>query len=157
MGSIRFWAGSQRQSCFANISLIIMTATQASAEVMSNTEPTSPSLDVDSSFLSNAPLDELADPGEGLDPAVGQKKKKKKKPRKSAAAKAKEAAARKTAEAEDAQGRQPTLCISRNKHWRYISSYHVRCPKFRTRFILIQDFRDHGSNCPLNCSSLCST
>jgi hypothetical protein len=26
----------------------------------------------------------------------------------------------------DSNGRPPVLCISRNKHWRYISSYHVR-------------------------------
>jgi hypothetical protein len=55
-----------------------------------------------------------------------QKKKRKKKPKKSA--KAKEAAALK-AKAQDVPGpdtRPPALCISRNKHWRYISSYHVR-------------------------------
>lgn len=51
------------------------------------------------------------------------KKKKKKKPKKSA--KAKEAAKAKVQEA-DAGGRPTVLCISRNKHWRYISSYHVR-------------------------------
>lgn len=61
-----------------------------------------------------------------------QKKKKKKKPKKSA--KAKEAAAALKAKAldcPDPDGRPPVLCISRNKHWRYISSYHVRrdfCP-----------------------------
>lgn len=27
-----------------------------------------------------------------------------------------------------AEVKQPVLCISRNKHWRYISSYHVRNP-----------------------------
>jgi hypothetical protein len=52
-----------------------------------------------------------------------QKKKKKKKPKKSL--KTKEAAAA-AAKAQDADGRPPVLCISRNKHWRYISSYHVR-------------------------------
>lgn len=62
------------------------------------------------------------------DPVVTmQKKKKKKKPKKSA--KAKEAAALKAKaqeaqDAEDAESRPPVLCISRNKHWRYISSYH---------------------------------
>lgn len=29
---------------------------------------------------------------------------------------------------ENAEDRPPVLCISRNKHWRYISSYHVRTP-----------------------------
>jgi hypothetical protein len=60
------------------------------------------------------------------DPVVTtQKKKKKKKPKKSA--KAKEAAAlkAKAQAAEDAESRPTVLCISRNKHWRYISSYHV--------------------------------
>lgn len=59
---------------------------------------------------------------------TGQKKKKKKKPKKSA--KAKEAAAAaakaKAQDQPDTDGRPPVLCISRNKHWRYISSYHVR-------------------------------
>ena len=27
---------------------------------------------------------------------------------------------------DEAEDRPPVLCISRNKHWRYISSYHVR-------------------------------
>lgn len=56
----------------------------------------------------------------------GQKKKKKKKPKKSA--KAKDAAAALKAKAQDVpepDNRPPALCISRNKHWRYISSYHV--------------------------------
>jgi len=63
------------------------------------------------------------------DPVVTtQKKKKKKKSKKSA--KAKEAAALKAKaqeaqDVEDAESRPPVLCISRNKHWRYISSYHV--------------------------------
>ncbi|KAF8899376.1 hypothetical protein BD779DRAFT_1607832 [Infundibulicybe gibba] len=52
-----------------------------------------------------------------------QKKKKKRKPKKSA--KAKEAALKsKAPEVPDPDGRPPVLCISRNKHWRYISSYH---------------------------------
>ncbi|KAJ7170799.1 hypothetical protein C8R43DRAFT_1059496 [Mycena crocata] len=59
-----------------------------------------------------------------------QKKKKKKKPKKSASAKARDAVlatanARTDAKAKDDEaGRPPVLCISRNKHWRYISSYH---------------------------------
>ncbi|PPQ79421.1 hypothetical protein CVT25_002691 [Psilocybe cyanescens] len=51
-----------------------------------------------------------------------QKKKKKKKSKKS---KAKDAsAASQFRDDADAEGRPPILCISRNKHWRYISSYH---------------------------------
>ena len=57
-----------------------------------------------------------------------QKKKKKKKPKKSAKAKeatALKAKAQEAQDADDAESRPPVLCISRNKHWRYISSYHV--------------------------------
>ncbi|KAH9947088.1 hypothetical protein B0H21DRAFT_740280 [Amylocystis lapponica] len=50
-----------------------------------------------------------------------QKKKKKKKSKKSA--KAKEAATNNAQPPAD-DDRPPVLCISRNKHWRYISSYH---------------------------------
>ena len=56
---------------------------------------------------------------------TAQKKKKKKKSKKSA--KAKEVPSKAKTQGEpDTQGRPPVLCISRNKHWRYISSYHVR-------------------------------
>ncbi|KAG6839655.1 hypothetical protein C0991_000464 [Blastosporella zonata] len=64
-----------------------------------------------------SPTDELDE-----DTALSfQKKKKKKKPKKST--KAKEAAAQAKA-LQESDGRPPVLCISRNKHWRYISSYH---------------------------------
>ncbi|KAJ7227262.1 hypothetical protein GGX14DRAFT_418855 [Mycena pura] len=53
-----------------------------------------------------------------------QKKKKKKKPKKSASAKARDAAAATANAKADEVGRPPVLSISRNKHWRYISSYH---------------------------------
>ena len=56
-------------------------------------------------------------------------KKKKKKPKKSAKAK-EAAAAAKAQNATDPAGRPSVLCISRNKHWRYISSYHVRLVPF---------------------------
>ena len=55
-----------------------------------------------------------------------QKKKKKKKPKKSAKAKEAASSKAKTQDELDTEGRPPVLCISRNKHWRYISSYHVR-------------------------------
>ncbi|KAH9914619.1 uncharacterized protein BXZ73DRAFT_54801 [Epithele typhae] len=50
------------------------------------------------------------------------KKKKKKKSKKGA--KAKEPSAGKVHGTESSDDRPPVLCISRNKHWRYISSYH---------------------------------
>ncbi|KAG5639653.1 hypothetical protein H0H81_008814 [Sphagnurus paluster] len=56
---------------------------------------------------------------------TSQKKKKKKKPKKSAKAKETAAAVAAKAKGQDSNGRPPVLCISRNKHWRYISSYHV--------------------------------
>ncbi|KAK1218743.1 hypothetical protein PQX77_018538 [Marasmius sp. AFHP31] len=55
--------------------------------------------------------------------ATGKKKKKKKKPKKSASVKAREESER-MKEREREKDRPPVLCISRNKHWKYISSYH---------------------------------
>ncbi|KAK0479636.1 hypothetical protein IW261DRAFT_1478426 [Armillaria novae-zelandiae] len=91
-------------------------------EIYSHTD-TLDSPDVDDSSLltptsimsgsSSPTLDEVPDT-----PASAQKKKKKKKSKKSAKAKS-EAAAQLVDE-----DRPPVLCISRNKHWRYISSYH---------------------------------
>jgi hypothetical protein len=46
--------------------------------------------------------------------------------------------------------RQPVLCISRNKHWKYISSYHV-CHYVVPWAERPADWhfdRDHGCNCP---------
>ncbi|KAJ3509080.1 hypothetical protein NLJ89_g5407 [Agrocybe chaxingu] len=55
--------------------------------------------------------------------ATTQKKKKKKKSKKSS--KSKDAASKANGNEEgNTEGRPPVLCISRNKHWRYISSYH---------------------------------
>ena len=82
---------------------------------------------------------------------ISQKKKKKRKPKKSVKAKEAAALAAKTKDDVDSN-RPPVLCISRNKHWRYISSYHVRdC--FIVRFFpsqlnSIHDNRAHGSNFP---------
>ncbi len=58
-----------------------------------------------------------------------QKKKKKKKAKKSAKNKADSASANITDSAGN-DGQHPVLRISRNKHWRYISSYHVRASDF---------------------------
>ncbi|KAF5383969.1 hypothetical protein D9757_006914 [Collybiopsis confluens] len=103
-----------------------MAAAQTSVDALLGNDPLTSSFGAETSFSSNEPFSEQAevDPSAVSDSATGQKKKKKKKPKKSAAAKAKEAAARKSTEAEEAQGRPSPLCISRNKHWRYISSYH---------------------------------
>ncbi|TFK18699.1 hypothetical protein FA15DRAFT_675081 [Coprinopsis marcescibilis] len=68
-----------------------------------------------------SPTDEHEDSLE----VIEQKKKKKKKSKKSTSAKAKETPTKAKANgAADHDCRPPVLCISRNKHWRYISSYH---------------------------------
>jgi hypothetical protein len=53
--------------------------------------------------------------GEPIEPSCQKKKKKKKK---------KQSKVKETPALEEP--RPPVLCISRNKHWKYISSYHVR-------------------------------
>ncbi|KAH9830461.1 uncharacterized protein C8Q71DRAFT_716887 [Rhodofomes roseus] len=65
-------------------------------------------------------------PEPALEDPVSQQQQKKKKKKKSKKPKAKETpAANGAAEHRAAdEGRPPVLCISRNKHWRYISSYH---------------------------------
>lgn len=83
------------------------------------------------------------------DPTATQKKKKKKKPKKSAAAKAKDAAAKKATETAEAEGRPPVLCISRNKHWRYISSYHVRLSLILSRFFSQSDIQGPWLQLPI--------
>ena len=77
-----------------------------------------------------------------------QKKKKKKKAKKSN--KAKEAAAaaaqgpgKGTA---DMDGKPPVLCISRNKHWRYISSYHVCVTRMPCSIPILNLYRGPGCN-----------
>ena len=55
------------------------------------------------------------------DQAVASKKKKKKKSKKTTKIKSNGA----SKAPEDGDDERPVLCISRNKHWRYISSYHV--------------------------------
>lgn len=64
------------------------------------------------------------------------KKKKKKKAKKPAKAKESPSGGKHTEEAEE---RPPVLCISRNKHWRYISSYHV-CWKARGGIVALIPF-----------------
>ena len=81
-----------------------------------DSSPTSPTMDdvVDG----NQPSTEI--------PIPGTKKKKKKKPKKSIKAKEVVSVPLKSPESINSNNRAPILCISRNKHWRYISSYHVR-------------------------------
>ncbi|KAF6754259.1 hypothetical protein DFP72DRAFT_966037 [Ephemerocybe angulata] len=91
-------------------------------------EPSSPDSDEGAPFTSEASTP-LTPASEGGSPVieekvladVPQKKKKKKKAKKS---KAKENAKAKEKQAAETECRPPVLCISRNKHWRYISSYH---------------------------------
>ncbi|KAL0568406.1 hypothetical protein V5O48_013574 [Marasmius crinis-equi] len=62
----------------------------------------------------------------GLEPEPGRKKKKKK-AKKSASVKAREAKEREKEREREREKEKPppaVLCISRNKHWKYISSYH---------------------------------
>lgn len=73
---------------------------------------------------------------------ASQKKKKKRKPKKSAKAKVDALNLQaKNTNASDVDGKPPVLCISRNKHWRYISSYHAshlsRCNGTRSDMRLI--------------------
>ncbi|KAG5643295.1 hypothetical protein DXG03_001222 [Asterophora parasitica] len=92
--------------------------------------PCSPDIDDVSTFTPTSPSPTThsggTSPTQELDEdaaLTSQKKKKKKKPKKSA--KAKEAAAAAAAKAKAGEDwKPPVLCISRNKHWRYISSYH---------------------------------
>ena len=63
------------------------------------------------------------------DKTVSSRKKKKKRAKKPVKPKDDDADAHK----DDSSGRDtrpPVLCISRNKHWKYISSYHVRLQIF---------------------------
>src|SRR6266498_4102075 len=84
-------------------------------------------------------------------PITSQRKKKKKKPKKSSAPKV--ALEQVGKDGSSSEARPQTLCISRNKHWKYISSYHVcaRCPVCRLTaagtFI-----RGLGYNYQWNCS-----
>jgi len=58
-------------------------------------------------------------------PTPRQKKKKKKKSKKTKAEEADGGVGTSKAQADDSGFHPQVLCISRNKHWRYISSYHV--------------------------------
>ncbi|KAJ3710743.1 hypothetical protein C8R42DRAFT_781337 [Lentinula raphanica] len=99
-----------------------MASTQTPAEALAY--PESPSAVENSRIVENEPVVEPDAENADNAESIAQKKKKKKKSKKSAATKAKEAAAKKAAEAAEAETRPSVLCISRNKHWKYISSYH---------------------------------
>lgn len=77
-----------------------------------------------------------ADVGDSLDTGMktsGGKKKKKKKSRKSSKPAINGADSQSKEVLDEQEHRPPTLCISRNKHWKYISSYHVRLLVATTR------------------------
>jgi hypothetical protein len=82
------------------------------------------------------PPDAAVPPGEDT-AIITSKKKKKKKPKKSA--KSKSEPNSKPLTEDDEPG--PLLRISRNKHWRYISSYHV-CPLPLTLLIPLHHERE---------------
>lgn len=116
-----------------------MSDTKTISDDVSDTHTDITKATVDSEVLSTPPSSvhsrppsTLPEPDENIvaqdpdSPANAQKKKKKKKGKKSAAKKAADSnGAAKAVESPD-EDRPPVLCISRNKHWRYISSYHVR-------------------------------
>ncbi|OCH93003.1 hypothetical protein OBBRIDRAFT_772437 [Obba rivulosa] len=105
-------------SLVADVQCLATKSTGADAPVV--TLPTPPSTHSSRSTSPAATLEDAA-PGEGQ-PA--QKKKKKKKSKKSSKAKDTVPAPMVEDVDDDDDDRPPVLCISRNKHWRYISSYH---------------------------------
>lgn len=98
-------------------------------ELMVNRSESQSSIDATSQILTPSPSPSseekslIPEDSDQITVPTGQKKKKKKKTK---SAKAKDAAiAAAKAKEELEASRPPVLCISRNKHWRYISSYHV--------------------------------
>ncbi|RPD64737.1 hypothetical protein L227DRAFT_571200 [Lentinus tigrinus ALCF2SS1-6] len=90
-----------------------MLPTPPSTHTSRSTSPTSPDLTTEGANTPDAPAQ--------------TKKKKKKKAKKGAKAKESSTGSGKTTDGvgeEEERDRPPVLCISRNKHWRYISSYH---------------------------------
>ncbi|KAI1790996.1 hypothetical protein LXA43DRAFT_1013995 [Ganoderma leucocontextum] len=93
-----------------------MLPTPPSTHTSRSTSPACPGL---------GPNADLVDADTTEAPSAGKKKKKKK--TKKAASKAKEGTAAGNGSGngnDEERDRPPVLCISRNKHWRYISSYH---------------------------------
>ncbi len=123
--------------------------------------PTPPSTHTSRSTSPTSPLPDSTIDGADIPEAAGQaKKKKKKKTKKSAKAKDQSAAGKGTpADGRDEEhDRPPVLCISRNKHWRYISSYHVRfyhasCYFIQTEARLERRYRALGCSSPSSFSS----
>jgi hypothetical protein len=80
-------------------------------------------------------------------PSSGAAPKKRKKKR---AKKKTEPEASKSVQLSDGAPKSPVLCISRNKHWRYISSYHVRflsCHLLPFLPLTASSFRALGYSC----------
>ncbi|KAI0275437.1 hypothetical protein BC834DRAFT_852860 [Gloeopeniophorella convolvens] len=94
---------------------ITIEATPATLDLPTEPPPSSPS-PTNSTASTSPPTNNSQLPAE--DATNGQKKKKKKKTKKSSRPKGDKPPA------EDDEPRPLVLCISRNKHWRYISSYH---------------------------------
>lgn len=114
--------------------------------------PDSPDIDPDaltpttqSSAISTNELEEV----EGDMVCSVPKKKKKKKTKKHAKVQGAVAAVQANTQ-QESDGR-PVLCISRNKHWRYISSYHVSLfiGRYCCRLTAVRS-RDNGYSCHLN-------
>jgi hypothetical protein len=100
-----------------------ITIENLSTEIFQDLEQ-APSISPSLTNSTASPLDSASSLVEE-DATVAQKKKKKKKPKKRSKAKA-EANAKPSIE--DDEPGPLVLRISRNKHWRYISSYHVCFP-----------------------------
>lgn len=115
--------------------------------IASDMLPTPPSTNISRSSSPDVPDVPLNDP----ETQAESKKKKKKKAKKST--KAKDSAAGGKGAGAD-RDRPPVLCISRNKHWRYISSYHVRRRRRNPLrlYRLTQAHRGRGCNSRSSCS-----
>ena len=105
--------------------------------------PTPPSTLSSRSTSPSSPVPELTTECTDTPEAPTQSKKKKKKKSKKVA-KAKDQSVAGNTKGANGPGcdedRPPVLCISRNKHWRYISSYHVRF----TSSLYGHDYNEHG-------------
>ncbi|PIL31230.1 hypothetical protein GSI_05928 [Ganoderma sinense ZZ0214-1] len=94
-----------------------MLPTPPSTHTSRSTSPVCPGLGPDADLVTDADTTEI--------PSAGKKKKKKKAKKSASKAREETAGGNTSGNANDEErDRPPVLCISRNKHWRYISSYH---------------------------------
>ena len=97
-----------------------MLPTPPSTHTSRSTSPVCPGLGPGADFV-DADTPEI--------PSASKKKKKKKAKKSTSKARVETTGGNAGANGNDEdRDRPPVLCISRNKHWRYISSYHVRLP-----------------------------